>query len=352
MEKIELSTLHVEVITTPKEWRQACNNFPFFDYVHTFDFHAISEENAEGEPVLFAVKASAGNTLLLWPALKKQIGDTGFFDLSSVYGYGGPLFIKGLSGELYAVVFERLFNEMNRLGFVSLFSRMHPLLTHDLPADLQGLALGDVVVIDVHPKQENFLANCRSGHRYEILKAAKSGVDVYVDNELNLLSEFTQIYQQAMRDLGAGNYYLFNDNYFLKFKKIKDSKIILLFAIYEGKKIAASLFFVTQTIMQYYLSGSVAEYKKYAASKMLIAKAHQLAIDLGVREIILGGGLGSQRDALFEFKRGFSRRTEKFCVFRKILNPDVYAKLCRDKGVAEQGQNFFPAYRAPVVKHV
>ena len=162
--------------------------------------------------------------------------------------------------------------------------------------------------------------SCRSGHRNEILKAAKSGVYVLVDSDLNSLSEFTQIYQQTMRDLGAGSYYLFNDDYFLNLKGVQDFKIILLFAVYEDKKIAASIFFVTQNIMHYYLSGSVAKYKKYAASKMLIAKAYEIALDLGVSQIILGGGVGSQKDALFEFKKGFSHRLEKFHVFKKILN--------------------------------
>ena len=98
--------------------------------------------------------------------------------------------------------------------------------------------------------------------------------------------------------------------------------------------------------MQYYLSGTVSEYKKIAPSKSLIACAHELASDYGVKNIILGGGVGSSRDALFKFKEGFSKTTKPFFIIKKILNNEVYQQLCMMNKINPEATSFFPAYRA------
>ena len=334
------------VIKDAEEWVCALRSFVAHDFVHTYDFHRISEFNQEGSPVLFLLRDNSGGSIICWPALARPIPATGLFDLGCVYGYGGPLVAKGLSEQQMLAAFECIFDRMKKAGYVSLFSRMHPLFLQSLPDEIKGVALGDVVVIDASPNQKNFLEAYRSAHRYEIRKAERMGVSVVVDESCAELSDFVEIYQQAMRDLQAADYYIFDKNYFKQMVNAKDFKTIIIFAVYEGKKVAASMFVVRGNIMQYYLSGSVAEFKKLAASKLIIAKAHELARDWGVSEVILGGGVGSKQDALFDFKKGFSSRTEKFSVFKKILNPQIYETLCVQKGISSGADGFFPAYRA------
>jgi len=65
-----------------------------FDFVHTYDFHRLSQLNGEGEPVLFVAKSRHGTVQACWPLLRRNIPNTGLFDLTSVYGYAGPVFSK------------------------------------------------------------------------------------------------------------------------------------------------------------------------------------------------------------------------------------------------------------------
>lgn len=347
MEEIKKARFTFESIADPSIWSKLLNSFSSYDFVHTQDFHNISHMNGEGEPILFSVKSSFGGCIVLWPALKRAIPGTTSFDLGCVYGYGGPVVSHGLTSSECVDAFECIFDGMAREGFVSMFSRMHPLFTNRLPGNLKGDLLGDVVVIDVKKNTQNILMDYRVSHRYEINRSIKKGVEAFVDYDGLYLNDFVDIYQEAMLDLSASDYYLFNSSYFNCLQNAKEFKAFTIFATYDGKKIAASIFIITKSIMHYYLSGTLPEFRKFSASKVIIAKAHEVAIELGVTEIVLGGGVGSKVDALLEFKKGFSGRAEEFHIFKKILNPQAYMEICKTKSVSSEKADFFPAYRSP-----
>lgn len=335
--------LALDTFFTKEDWNRVLEFFPEHDFVHTFDFHHISQESGEGLPVIFAVKDENENYLACWPALKREISGTDFFDLTSVYGYAGPL---ATNQELSGKCLNLIFSAMQEMRVVALFSRMHPLFIDQIhEQELRGVKLGDVIVIDA--RQHSPLVSYRSGHRYEIRKALSNGLQIHVDHRCDEMNEFVEIYQQSMRDLSASDYYLFSSNYFNAIKEATDFKAFLIFAEIDGKRIAASMFIVTGQVMQYYLSGTVDAYKKLSPSKAIIAKAHELAISMGIEKIILGGGVGSKEDHLFKFKNGFSELRTPFYIFKKIINSQVYAELCEAKGIDHQATAYFPAYRAP-----
>ena len=338
-----MSTWTLDIFYQKKDWFDVLSQLGSYDFVHTFDFHWIARENGEGEPVVFVIKDANGEYIAFWPALKREIIGTSLFDLTSVYGYAGPLFkYEEYSDRCLSLIFSA----MREMGVVALFSRMHPLFIEQIQEQaLRGVQLGDVIVIDA--QQQSPLVSYRSGHRYEIRKALASGLQIHVDHQCDGMNEFVEIYQQSMRDLDASDYYLFNANYFNVIKEATDFKAFLIFAELDGKKIAASMFFVTGKVMQYYLSGTVDAYKKISPSKAIIAKAHELAIAMGVEKIILGGGVGSKEDPLFKFKNGFSELRMPFYIFKKIINHQAYTQLCEAKGIDHQATAYFPAYRAP-----
>jgi hypothetical protein len=50
-------------------------------------------------------------------------------------------------------------------------------------------------------------------------------------------------------------------------------------------------------------------------------------------------------DGLSRFKQGWCSETRRSFVGGKILNTDLYHRLCRDRGVRQSA--YFPAYRTP-----
>jgi hypothetical protein len=324
------------------DWDDALRRLDGHDFMHTFDFHSASHANGEGEPLAFVAYGACDEVEAFWPALRRDIPDSDAFDLTSVYGYAGPLLKNGSDTE---AALTAIFKEMREYGAVSLFSRMHPLFIDQIPdSPLRGQKLSDVVVIDVRPV-EDVLSQYRGSHRREIVNARKAGVSVVVDSGDSALVDFSRIYRQSMSDLNAKSYYYFSDAYFERIVSAADFKTLILFAEMDGRRIATSLFLVTGSVMQYYLSGTDAGFRKLAPSKAIIAKAHELAMTMGVRHIVLGGGVGSAHDALFKFKTGFSSTFMPFYVTKKILDEPRYQTLCAAHSLPSES-SFFPAYRA------
>lgn len=333
----------VEIISD-EQWKPTLSMLGEHDFAQTFDFHRISEAYGEGEPLAFVARNKAGQSVAMWPVLKRKIESTDLFDFTSVYGHAGP--ILGSQTNSSSAV-EAIFGAMERYGAISLFSRMHPLFVGRLDESVRGSHLGEIVVIEVGTNPD-VLNGYRGGHRREIVKARANGVEVSAEAGSAAVAEFHTIYHQAMSDLGAGQYYFFDRAYLNAMEAASDFKTLILFASLEGRRIAASMFIVTGSIMQYYLSGTVSEFRQLAPSKVIIAHAHELAVEMRLKLLVLGGGVGSGRDALFTFKRGFSQLTLPFYVTRRILNNESYRELCATRGVDVNHADFFPAYREPL----
>lgn len=332
----------VKVITSQTEWRSVLSCFKHYDFAHTYDFHRLSTDNGEGQPLAYTYYDDNGLPSAFWPTLKRKIGADDLYDLTSAYGHVGPIFQPGPAYDLRA---KKLFEAMRLDGAISLFSRMHPLFVDALPADLKGERLGDVVAIEVQKDQE-VLAGYRASHRREIRGALSKGVRVSVQEGEGAAEDFYSIYHQTMVGLNASKFYFFDLGYIKSMLCATDFSTKIIFAEYEGKKIAASMFVIIGDIMQYYLSGSVWDYRHLSPSKVIIAEAHRLAIDLKLKHVVLGGGLGSTGGALFDFKKGFSKLTYPFYTTRKILDQNRYAELCHQRNVDPSATDFFPAYRA------
>jgi len=334
--------MFVDVVNEKSEWRSLLGEFSSYDFVHTYDFHRLSQLNGEGEPVMYVLKDEKNKPLLSWQTLKRPIEGTPYVDLSSVYGYGGPLFSDSCDlPSRFSMVWQRMKDD----GAVSLFSRMHPLFVEAINIDeLKGERLGDVVIIEVEQGDE-VTSHYRGSHRREIVNALNSGLEITVDLDFKSIGDFYSIYRQSMLDLNASNYYMFSMEYFYRLVSCEDFKVFLIFAELDGKKIAASMFVVTGEIMQYYLSGTVLAHRKIASSKAIIAKAHELARGLGVKKLVLGGGVGSEKDALFKFKSGFSKITKPFYITKKVLNESLYEQLCAARSGGSRKSGLFPEYR-------
>lgn len=326
-------------------WTLALNHFSRYDYVHTYDFHVLSSELGEGEPTLYVVRDRANRVVICWPGLRRIIPKTDLFDLTSVYGYGGPL-IRRESWSPLAL--DVLFDAMGHDRIVSLFSRMHPLFNENIPELLPYLKkISDVPIIDVDLQPKPIESYSRD-HRSAIRRLVRCGAYSVVDSDFNQLDEFIGLYHQTMRFIDARSYFYFDRDFFDGLVAATDFKTILNFIKLDDVTICGSLMIQTGDILHGYLVGSDAQYRHLAPSKMLYQSAHEWAIENGLKAVVLGPGRSQENDSLLRFKQGFGRTTLPLHVFRKIINLPTYEDLCLTRGVSSSEAEFFPAYRAPV----
>jgi hypothetical protein len=329
-------------ITNKNEWNAVLEQIEDFDFYHTFDYHSISTNDNE-TPILLAYKQD--NSVIALPFVLQPIQGTAHFDLTSVYGYAGPICnvdVKTFDFTGFKTAFNAYLKTKN---IISVFSRLHPYIQQDQILENLGqtLSLGDVVNIDITlPIDQSRIAYGKS-NKNQINKLRRQCEVVKAETKEDIL-EFVDIYYENMKRLDAEEHYLFSKDYFLNFMEISDFRtdILLVKHIESNSYIAGSMFVKTKNIVQFHLSGTRTEFLRLKPSKLFLDEMRLQATEQGYQFFNLGGGLGSEQDSLFEFKASFSKDFRAFKIWKYIVNQDIYNELSKHKNET----TYFPKYRS------
>ncbi|WP_299100160.1 peptidoglycan bridge formation glycyltransferase FemA/FemB family protein [uncultured Winogradskyella sp.] len=329
-------------ITEKNEWNTILEQIENYDFYHTYDYHNISKNKNE-TPILLTY--TDAKFIVALPMLLRPIPNTEYFDLTSVYGYAGPISnidINSSNFEGFKTAFNTYLESKN---IVSVFSRLHPYLKQEKIIENLGdtISLGEVVNIDISlPVEQSRMAYGKS-NKNQVNKLRKQCEVVKAESKEEIL-EFVDIYYENMKRLEAKESYFFSKEYFLNFMDIKDfdTDILLVKHLETGEFIAGSMFVKTKNIVQYHLSGTRTEHLRLKPSKLFLDEMRLQATEQGYKVFNLGGGLGSEQDSLFEFKASFSKDFRTFKVWKYIVNQKVYDELSQGK----PDSDFFPKYRS------
>lgn len=278
------------------------------------------------------------------------------FDATSPYGYPSPL----LSGQLdcaeafLAEAIPALMNHLKAERVISTFLRLHPLL--DLPLDSlssKGTLVyhGESVFVDLSLPVEEFWRQTRQNHRRDINRAERNGVTVRIDDNWEFIGRFVELYHETMRRVEAADYYYFPMSYFLDLRRALGDRLHLCVVEHEGNVISAGLFTECCGLVQYHLSGTSENALSLRPLKSMLHFVRLWAKGRGNHLLNLGGGVGGKKDALYDFKVGFSDLTRPFYTWRLVPDETAYGALvtaweARTGRTAESRDGFFPAYRA------
>jgi lipid II:glycine glycyltransferase (peptidoglycan interpeptide bridge formation enzyme) len=213
--------------------------------------------------------------------------------------------------------------------------------------------IGETISIDLTLPSEVQQSLYRTSHRQEIKRLRKAGFYCLEDTGLNYLDDFVRIYRETMLRVSANAEYFFEKEYFENLLKKMNNSMHLFVCMLNQEVACAGIFSLCNGIIQYHLCGSCSKFRKEAPMKLLIDFVRDWGQEHGAHTFHLGGGVGSKRDSLFDFKAGFSNRRHTFAVWEKILFPDKYKLLCNAKADYDRKNNlqdsngsFFPLYRS------
>jgi hypothetical protein len=343
------------------EWNGLLSRARRHDFYHLPGYHLLAEKNGQGKVALYVYED--GEHFVALPLLVRPIESVagleshgrGLCDATSVYGYAGPLTTEvELSNQFLGDFREALLGAFREARVVSAFSRLHPLIRQ--PQVLSGLGevqvIGRTASIDLAIPNEAQFLRYRKGHRYEVNRLRRMGATCQEDVEFSHLDEFVCMYVETMKRAGAADDYFFERGYFQGIAELPCTHLFI--CTLGAEVICGGLFTLCDGIVQYHLSGVRSEYQKLAPTKLLIDEVRRWANEHEAIVFHLGGGLGSQEDSLFQFKAGFTDRRHEFCVWRWVVEPEVYGNLCsakeewnRRSGLVSAGPDYFPAYRSP-----
>ena len=358
-----------ELITSKKQelWLRSlvlCNNYDTYDLP---GYHILANELGEGSPYLFFFQSDnqyAALPFLLRPVAEvKGLENVPYMDAISVYGYPGILssvkVTYSRSSDFRAEFQNAIIEALKKLNCITLFIRFNPLIDNSWLFEGMGdlELLGETVAIYLKQSEAEQMKSMRNDHRYGIRKARRNGVIAKEDISFTHIESFIAMYDETMDRTGAKKYYYFPKSYYLRLKALLGDSLKLFFAEKDGLIISASLFLVTNNIVQYHLSGTPTEYLKLSGTKVILDEVRKWATERGCSWFHLGGGLGSKRDTLFEFKAGFSKSRFSFKVLRLIVESSIYDELIQktlayesEKGNDDLSDDYFPKYRRPINK--
>lgn len=341
-------------------WAEVVGRAVRHDFHHLPQYHRLAEQRGEGVAHLFVYRE--GDVTIALPLLLRPVdaaSAAGWYDATSVYGYGGPVASRPAVPEPVVRNFQKaLAGALAERSVVAVFSRMHPLIEQcGLLAGLgECRAGGQTVSIDLTRPPEAQWAEYSKSCKKTIKKLREKGFVGLHDVERRYLPELVSVYHETMRRAGARPFYFFDREYFERLVAELGPAVHLFVALADGAVAAASLATICDGIVQDYLGGTRDAFLKDSPDRLVVDTERLWAAGQGARVLHLGGGVGAENDSLFRYKAAFSNRRHTFRTWRWVLRPEVYRALC-DERERRHGRNaphdptpdYFPAYRSPVL---
>lgn len=281
----------------------------------------------------------------------KQFRDFEYYDLTTPYGYGGPIAVtktedKKKLDESLKNFFEEYRDYALKNKYVCEFIRFHPVFGNR--KSFNGIFdieyLNDVVIVDLSKDIDEIWKGIRETYRYQIRKSLKGGRKIEITDKppRKDIDNFIKIYYETMdKNEVSKKYYVpedFIDSHFDLFKSI------FIKAWHGEKVIGAGIFIYWNKIVHYHFSGTAANQRESNPSKLIIWEAIKWAKENNFILLHLGGGRG-KNDTLFDFKRGFSKITMPFYIGRIMFDKKTYDELTTLNPALDASGNYFPSYR-------
>ncbi len=314
--------------TSDPKWNEVLSMLPAIkrDIYYTSEYHALYEDMLGSVAELFVYKE--GDRIGVYPYLKTEIKreylDVPYFDIETVYGYGGP--VTSDSDTEFNKRFEDEFlTYCSDNNIVAEFIRFHPLIRNEgVFTNLNVLHNRITVSVDLtKDEDEIWSGQLSSGNRNVIRKCIKTGLYVEATDDYQ---PFYEIYKETMSRVGADSFYFFDEDMIRTM--CVDENYEFLVCKKEEEILAAAIFMKYGQFFHYHLSGSHREAMKYNPNNLLLWEAIRKGKEAGCSVMHLGGGLSdSQDDNLFKFKAHFSKNYNDFYIGKRVHNKEIYDLL-------------------------
>ncbi len=334
-----------------KEWDSYVKQSFFHDIFHSWKYHSLNEE---GEPLLFVHEED--DLFIALPVIKRKIENSAFFDMTSVYGYSGPISSIDLTDLPEQTIhrFKIAFLEfMKNENAVCIFSRLHPFIEqYHILENIGGIREnGSTLYIDLTAPVEYQRSKYDKRLFRQIRKLRENGYIIKEANDINDVKAFIEMYHKNMDRLKAASHYYFDEQYFTNILDLDgyDNKLIL---IYNGTElICGAVVLLSDSIIRNHLSATSPDYLKDSPSKLLTDEISVIGRTMGKKIFHLGGGVGGKEDSLFMFKRYFSDLQVKDRIWCYINDPIAYNNIITKAGIEfDASTTYFPLYRQPKIK--
>ncbi|WP_313638021.1 hypothetical protein [Paenibacillus sp.] len=237
-----------------EEWDAYLNQMERKDIYFSADFFRLFEDDDYQQAELFVFKQ--GDQLIIYPYLLRsishlpaiiQLGLEGeWYDISTPYGYGGPISNVPPGAErteLYRQFSEAFTEYCKAKRIMTEFVRFHPLIgnateyQNGLTTELnRNTAYMDLTV----GSESGLIQNYGSNHKRNIRKTKSSPLTIRKSDLRDRIEVFTELYYGTLNDLQADSFYYFPQKFIEDTSRLLDGRVELFEAMDGEKTVAAS----------------------------------------------------------------------------------------------------------------
>ena len=320
-----------------------------------------SGQNDQQRLHFFIFETPEKELLAVMPFVLRNIvlnnNETGFYDVSSPWGYNGPFFKEGLTEDVILNFWELVDNWYKENKVVSEFLRFNFFENYK---NYSGEALhtlynvkGDITNWDL------FWSNLKSNTRNQFRKAEKIGLEFqffYKDITEKQVRDFYKVYIGTMDRRDAVDSFYHPLEYFLEFWSNNQPKCAIGMVYKEGMPISTELFLISEFTIYSFLGGTDSDHFKLRPNEYLKISAIKWANEEGLKYYMIGGGLSNgKEDNLYLYKKKYFPFDDDidFYTGRKIILPTKYLEFLdllnieKENALENIKEGFFPRYRAP-----
>lgn len=321
------------------------------DVYYYVDYCRLYQMLGHGDPYLFVYKEDGTNHKVIYPFLKRKI-KSGMYDISTPFGYGGPLANSTNPG--FIKKFRSAFHQYCvKEKIVSEFIRFHPLMESEglYQSFLNVKFAREMVIMDLTKEPDEIFHNIGKSNRNKIRKARKAGLTFRVidaPEAAHHLEQFITLYYETMDRNNASPFYYFPKPYF-EHMLINLSEQVKMAAVFDaGKMVAADLILCEGHYMNDYLNAGDRNYFRLGSNPLLIYETALWGKRHGFKHFDLGGSY-EKADSLFKFKLRFNPTgIVNYYTGTMVHNQSIYRELVylwKKKNAREPSPDFFPLYR-------
>jgi serine/alanine adding enzyme len=320
----------------PAAWDQLLEDFRLDDVYLSRGYVESAAVVEEGRPVFLELDGA------VYAAIVRNIPNADAFDVTTPYGYGGPVAAREDAGRRFWTAYDGWCNER---GIVTSFFRFHPLYQNQRYAGA-GVRLEPLAgTVAWRLGRGDLFGGMHRSHRNKCRKARRAGVTVTAVQAPASLDEFVALYEETMRRQRAAEFYLFVPQYWQSLAGGLRDHIVRFDARLDGKLVAAIICLASRRCLHYHLAATLDEARGIGASNLVLYEAAAWAKENAFALFHLGGGVGGQDDSLFAFKRRFDPGGVLESCIGKAVHDDSLYRALSGKSVGFDG--YFPAYRVP-----
>jgi len=334
---------------TDREWLRVINN-SYADFYHLPCYTNIEGAILSGKGHAYYIRDS--NNYILVPFVKRKIqfavSDENSYDAVSPYGYPGMLYSNNRSLDILELL-NKIKKCGEEFGLVSSFIRLNPFndnIQFESSEDIRFIKIGYTVAVNCEKNLNDIFCEFSTNHKKNIKKLNRLGFKIEVDNWIDF-GAFQEIYIETMKRVNAKRYYYLSEQYFNGLRScLKNNIHLITVKSAEGVIASAGLFSSYNSISHSIFSSTNSLFIKHAPSKLLFYGMIKWCNENNVRLLNLGGGVGAQKDSLYQFKLGFGKEIFPFNGIGIIHDINVYKELESNYSKNTENYNYFPCYRA------